>query len=486
VIRPAALGLVAVALARPLAAQIPAAEYAARRDTVAARLGDGVLIAFGAREPMTDGAEYRQLPAFAWLTGYARPNAAFVLVARGGRAAVQQLFEPAIDPRRALYDGFPTDSADLARATGLSGGLRDLTGLRAAVESQLGGRGTLWVVADVDSRDYRRADSLTRGRRFVQDLWAARPELVVRGADALLDSLRTPKSAAELILLRRAIAVTDEAHRAALRRIRPGVNEAELHALTDYTFRLGGAAGPAFRAIIGSGPNSTSYHYRANDRVLRAGEVVVMDIGALVEGYAADVTRTAPVSGRFTPDQAAVYQLVRDAQAAAEREARAGAPVRAGEAAIRAVLARGLARLGLIEAPDATLDPPWADAARCAQVPVVCTQAFLYMAHGPGHGIGLEVHDAGGYSYSPTGRFQAGEVFTIEPGIYISMTLLDMLPDTPKNRGFIAQVRPVVARLNHTGIRIEDDYLVTATGVEWLSRAPREIAEIEAAMRGGR
>jgi Xaa-Pro aminopeptidase len=464
----------------PLAAQITHAEYAARRDSVAARMADGVLLAFGVREPPTDASETRQLPSFRWLTGHERFNAVFVMAVRGGRPAAAMLFEPAIDPRRALYDGFAPDSADLARRTGL--GLTGLDRLRPFLEQWVG-RGPLWVVSDVDSRDYLRSDTLTRGRRFVQDFWAANPGLAVRSADAMLDSLRVRKSPAELALLRRAIAITGEAARAAMARVKPGVNEGEIHAVTDYAFRMGGASGPAFRAIIGSGPNSTSYHYRANDRLMRAGEVVVMDIGALYQGYAADVTRTLPVSGRYTADQAAIYRLVREAQAAAEREVRPGAPVSAGDSAIRAVQARGLAELGLIESPDATLEPPWADRARCERVPLVCRQAFLYMAHGPGHGIGLEVHDVGGYSYSPTGRFQEGEVFTIEPGIYVSTTLLDMLPDTPRNRAFIAKVRPAVERFNNTGIRIEDAYAVTATGVEWLSRAPREVADVEAAMR---
>ena len=147
--------------------------------------------------------------------------------------------------------------------------------------------------------------------------------------------------------------------------------------------------------------------------------------------------------------------------------------------------ARELTRLGLIESPEATFDPPWADSTRCAALPapLPCRQVFLYQAHGLGHGIGLEVHDAGGYSYSPTGIFQPGEVFTIEPGIYVSTALLDMLADTPKNRAFIAHVRPAVERYNHIGVRIEDDYLITDTGVEWLSRAPRELEEVEAAMR---
>ena len=464
----------------PVTGQVVQSEYAARRDTVAAHVGNGVVLAFGATEAATDEADFHQLPSFTYLTGYDRPDAAFVMVVRTGRVAYQMLFEPPTDPRLALYNGFPPDSGDLARRTGL--GLRHLEALRPMLDTLIG-RGPLFVVSDVHSRDFLRSDTLTRGRRFVQHFWAAHPRVEVRSADALLDSLRVVKSAAEVALLRRVVAISSEGHRAAMRRVAPGVNERDILAVTDYTFRTAGGAGSAFRAIVGSGPNSTSYHYRANDRVMQAGELVVIDAGALYQGYGGDVTRTLPVNGRFTPDQAAVYRIVRAAQTAAEAVARPGASVAAGDSAIRAVEARELAALGLIESPDATFDPPWADAARCVRAPVVCRQAFLYMAHGPGHGIGLEVHDAGGYSYSPTGRFQLNEVFTIEPGVYISTTLLDMLPDTPRNRQFITKVRPVVERYNHLGVRIEDDYLVTATGLERLSLAPREIPEIESAMR---
>ena len=347
-------------------------------------------------------------------------------------------------------------------------------------------RASLWTVTDTHSRDYRTTDSLSAERYFVQRLWAANPEMTVKSADALLDSLMVVKSPAELALVRKAVEISAQGEVAAMKAVHPGVNESEIHALTDYTFRMAGASGPSFRAIIGSGPNSTSYHYRANDRVMQAGEIVVMDMGALYDGYAGDVTRTIPVNGTYSPEQAAIYTIVRSAQVAAEREAKPGAPVSAGEKAIRAIMATELAKLGLTEGPDATFDPPWADAARCERVPVVCTQAFLYMAHGPGHGIGLEVHDAGGYSYSPTGNFRLNEPFTIEPGVYISTALLDMLADTPKNRAFIAKVRPVVERYNHIGIRIEDDYLVTTDGVEWLSKAPREMKEIEKVMSGGK
>jgi Xaa-Pro aminopeptidase len=211
---------------------------------------------------------------------------------------------------------------------------------------------------------------------------------------------------------------------------------------------------------------------------MQAGEVVVMDIGAACGGYAADVTRTIPVSGRFTREQRAIYQLVRDAQAASERVARPGASWKAWRDSTRAVEARGLARLGLTESVDATFDPPWAE--RCKTDSVYCTQAFLYMAHGLGHGIGLEVHDPP-HPWLGIGTFKVGDVFTIEPGVYISTRLLDMLSDTPKNRSMIAKVRPVVEQYQNIGIRIEDDYVITRNGVEWLSRAPREISEIESA-----
>jgi Xaa-Pro aminopeptidase len=476
----AALILASLFLAGPLAAQIPAAEYISRRDTVAAHLGDAALLSFGATAPVSDEADFHQLPSFQWLTGYGRPNAAFVMVVRQGRPVYQMLFEPKSDPRLLLYNGFPPDSGRLAQQTGL--GLTSLDLLRPLLDS-LVGQLPLYVVTDLHSRDGTVSDSLTRGKRYVQQLQAGHADLQPRSADRLMDSLRVVKSNTEIALLRRAVAISDDGHRAVMKVVKPGVNEARVQTIFDYAIREEGASGSSYHAIVGSGPNSTSYHYHANDRVMPAGDVVVIDAGALYVGYAADITRTLPVGGQFSPDQAAVYRIVRAAQAAAESLVRPGMAVGAGDSAIRAVEGRELAKLGLIESPEATIDPPWADSTQCAQRPARCRQAFLYMAHGPGHGIGLEVHDAGGYSYSPTGRFQEHEVFTIEPGVYISTVLLDMLPDTPKNRAFIAKVRPVVERYNNIGIRIEDDYLVTANGVEWLSRAPRELEEVEAAMK---
>ena len=468
-------GLLLLSVAPILAGQdITPAEYAARRDSLAARIDSGVVIAFGAPDP-TSIHQGAQLPAFRYLTGFLEPNAVFVLVKQAG-GVKGMLFTASRDPRRVLYDGFPPDSAEVARETGLT--VRSLPALQSVVDSLVRLRLPLYQLRDFASSDAAQQDSLTRGARFTSDLVTRYRGLELQVADAhpIVDTLRAIKSPAEQKLLRKAINITTASLTRAMRAAKPGMWEYELQAMVEGGFRRAGADGVSFGSIIGSGPNSTQYHYERNDRKMAAGDVIVMDVGASYRGYAADVTRTIPVSGKFTPAQRAVYQLVRDAQAAAERVARPGAPWKAWRDSARAVEARGLAKLGLIESVDATFDPPWAS--QCSASPERCRQAFLYMAHGLGHGIGLEVHDPP--YYGGTGTFEVGQVFTIEPGVYISTKLLDMLPDTPKNRAMIAKVRKTVERYQNIGVRIEDDYVVTPDGVEWLSKAPREIADIEA------
>ncbi|HEU5042006.1 MAG TPA: aminopeptidase P N-terminal domain-containing protein, partial [Gemmatimonadales bacterium] len=431
--------------------------------------------AFGARTPVTP-VRPGQLPAFRYLTGFLEPDAALVIVARGGKASATLFTQPR-DPRRQLYDGFPPDSTVIGRETGIPA--RGFPALRPMLDSLAASGLPFYELRDFETADYAADDSLTRGGSFARSVAAAHPGLEWRNAHPILDSLRTRKSAAEQAMLRRAIEITVEGHKEAMRAVRPGMYEYEVDALLLDAFRRTGGDGAAFVSIVGSGPNSTQYHYNANDRRMEAGEVVVMDIGAGFGGYAADVTRTVPVSGRFTPAQTEIYRIVRGAQAAAERAVKPGSSFKAWRDAAQAVVAQGVARLGLTQGVDATFDPPWAD--QCQANPVACTQAFLYMAHGLGHGIGLEVHDRP-HPWYGTGAFAEGDVFTIEPGIYISTRLLDILPDTPKNRAMIAKVRPAVERYQNVGIRIEDDYLVTAGGLEWLSRAPRELAEVEAEM----
>jgi Xaa-Pro aminopeptidase len=360
-------------------------------------------------------------------------------------------------------------------------GAERLTGIPApeaarlwpAVDSLLRHRPALYTLFPGSGDEVPSADS-TRDQRRLAALARDRGARTA-GLDEALNRLRGTKSAAELDRIRRAVAITDLAHRAAMRSVEPGMNEWEIQALIEYTFRRNGAERPGFASIVGSGPNAVTLHYNANDRFMEAGEMLVMDIGALYRGYSADVTRTVPVSGTFSPEQRAVYETVLAAQKAAEALAGPGATWPELNAAASRAVAEGLARMGLIEGLDATYD--------CGGggEPGRCPQHRLFFMHGLGHGIGLDVHDP---DASYFGAFQVGSAFTIEPGIYVRADALDGLPDTPANRAMIARLRPAVQRFRNIGVRIEDDYFITASGVERVSSgSPREIDEIEALMR---
>jgi Xaa-Pro aminopeptidase len=458
-------------------AQVPDAEYAARRDSLARRMGQGALIAFGAPDFVGHQFVFRQRPGFDYLTGFREPDAVLVML-HDGAGVRSSLFTLTPSVRTQLYDGFRESHDALAARTGFR--VRGVEELGAFMDSLVAARVRILELRDFETADYAHRDTLTRGASFVKQLRQRHPGLEVADVHPLVTELRARKSAAELALLRRAIDITGAAHRAALRAVRPGAWEYQVEAVIAHAFRSAGADGPAFSSIVGSGPNATTLHYVRNDRQMQGGEVVVMDIGAAVDGYAADITRTVPVSGRFTPEQRTIYELVLEAQKAAEVLVRPGLRADASLEASRRVRLEGLARLGLIESPEATFDPPWP--VDCTARPDQCLQGTLFMIHGISHGIGLEVHDPASF-YADAGTYQPGDVFTIEPGIYISSRALELLPDTPRNRAFVTAVRELVARYDNVGVRIEDDYVVTETGVERLSTgAPREAEEIEQAM----
>jgi Xaa-Pro aminopeptidase len=454
--------------ALPAAAAISREEYARRREALAAGMGDGVLVVYGAPESESS-APFAQVPAFRYLTGLMEPEAALVMAKSGGEVQAQ-LFVLPRDPSREVWDGVLLGAAGAQALTGIPARPRDRMG--PALDSLVARHGTLYTLSPQagDAADGR---WLRPDQQAVAALVRRHPGTRVVPLQQPLMRLRATKSPAELDLIRRAVHVTVLAQRAAMRAIEPGMNEFEAHAVIEYTFRRNGAERPAFGTIVGSGPNSTTLHYRSADRFMQAGETVVMDVGASYRGYAADVTRTVPVSGTFTPEQRAVYDVVLAAQKRAEESIRVGSTTmgQLGQTAARAV-AEGLARLGLIEAAEATFD--------CAPGKT-CPQYQLFYMHGVGHGIGLEVHDPDASYFGP---FAVGSAFTIEPGIYVRADALDHLPDTPANRAMAARIRPAVERYRNVGVRIEDDYLVTPAGVERVSAgAPREPDEIEALMR---
>ena len=472
-------GALAVGLATttlPAAAQIPVAEYSARRDSLAARVGDGVVVAFGGRTPVTDFGPFYQLPAFHYLTNFDEPDAAFVMVVRRKRATNTMFLTP-VDARRAFYYGRRPDSAAVVNGMGMEA--QSFSALGRFTDSIATANNTpFYVLADYSDADFAREDSLTRGGQFARTLAARHNGLVVRDAHPFVDALRAKKSPAEIALLRKAAEVSSEGHRAAMSIAEP-TREYEIQAALEYAFmRLGGAR-PSYGSIVGGGIHGTQLHYMRDRGDVKPGDIVVMDAATEFEGYAADITRTIPVSGKYSAEQRAIYQLVLDAQKSAERNSKPGMLASAASDSSFDIRARGLAALGLVEGADATIDLPWR--ANCQAQPRSCRQAMFWMIHGISHGLGLAVHDPAQF-YGEDGKFKEGDAFTIEPGIYISTAALDALPDTPRNRAFIAKVKPIVEKYENMGVRIEDDYVITEKGLERMSTAPREINEIEALM----
>ena len=256
----------------------------------------------------------------------------------------------------------------------------------------------------------------------------------------LLDEMRLFKSADEVKLMQRAADISVEAHRAAMRAARAGIHEYELQAEVERVFRMHDAQ-PAYGSIVGVGANACVLHYRDNRAKSRDRELVLIDAGAEYRGYAADITRTFPVNGRFGKEQRALHDLVCAAQAAALAQAKPGTPYEAGHEAAVETLTEGLLSLGLLKG---TLKTALANG-----------DYKRFYRHKTGHWLGLDVHDVGEYRIDGESRLlEPGMVFTIEPGLYIPADDTD-----------------VPAKWRGIGIRIEDDVLVTADGHRVLTDA---------------
>lgn len=395
---------------------------------------------------------YRQDSDFLYLTGFHEPEAVLFLLP--GRAEGEVvLFCRESEPRRDLYDGPCLGPLAAPAALGVDQAF-PIAALDELAPGLLDGRRVLhYPMAREDALDRRVMDWIRSLRARARA--GARAPVGVSGHEELLHPLRLVKDAGELRHLRESARTAAAAQVAMMRATRPGTTEAALEGVYLAELRRRQAV-PAYPAIIAGGAAACTLHYTRNDAQLQAGQLLLVDAGAEVAGYAADITRTWPISGRFTLAQRALYEVVLAAQQAAIAIVRPGLPWDELQKAAVAAMVDGLLGLGLLQGDreSATREGSWR----------------RWFPHGLGHWLGLDTHDVGSYQVGgQPRRLEAGMVFTIEPGLYIR-------PDDDR----------APAEWRGTGIRIEDDIAVTATGAEVLTAGvPKDVAEIEALVGTG-
>jgi Xaa-Pro aminopeptidase len=429
--------------------------YATRRAKLLSAIGDGVALVATAPERARNRDShypYRFDSYFYYLTGFAEPEAALLLI--GGKSPRTLLFCRNKDIEREIWDGFrygPEAARerfgfDEAHAIGeLDEMAPKLLENRAALYYPVGSE------TDWDLRVMRWLNAVrARARTGV-----AAPERL-HDVRAALDDMRLTKDAHEVGVMRRAARIAAAAHRRAMQATRPGRTEYEIEAELLHEFRRNGAQAPAYTSIVAGGANACVLHYVANDARLEDGDLLLIDAGCELDGYASDITRTFPVNGRFTGAQRSVYELVLAAQRAAIGKVRPGAAWNEPHDAAVRVLAQGMLDLKLLSGSlDAVLEKE--------------TYKRFYM-HRTGHWLGLDVHDAGEYKRDGEWRKLApGMALTVEPGLYIRAA-----QDVPK-------------ALHDIGVRIEDDVVVSAQGCEVITaEAPKAPEDVEALMRDAR
>jgi Xaa-Pro aminopeptidase len=440
------------------AAVVSQQELAGRRAALMRRIGRDALVilpsaAVHHRNSDVEHA-YRQDSDFHYLSGFPEPHAVCVLVP-GRPQGEYVLFVRPRDPERETWEG---------RRAGLEGACRDhgadeahaIEDLDKVMPQLMTGRSRVLYSLGRHSRlDQRLLGWLDAARGRGQAGSGLHPPGEIVNPEGLLHDMRLRKSRAEIELLRTSAHIAARAHVRAMRFCRPGAKEYEIMAELVHEFRSHNAD-TSYHPIVGGGANSCILHYHENDQELKDGDLLLVDAGCEHQYYASDITRTFPVNGRFSPEQRAVYDIVLEANRAAIGAVRSGASWEAPHEAAVQVITRGLVRLGLLKGRVASL--------------VRDGEYQRFFMHRTGHWLGIDVHDVGDYKVGDQWRaLEPGMVMTIEPGIYIA-----------------AGSRGVPKRFHNIGIRIEDDVLVTRSGVEVLTaEAPKDPGEIEALMARG-
>jgi len=443
----------------PIPTSTELAEYAARRARLLQTIGaEGIAIVPAAREVIRNRDshyKFRQDSDFLYLTGFNEPDAVAVLVPGrkdGPNKAEYLLFTRPRDKAREIWDGRRAGPEGAVSQYGADQGFV-VDQLEAMLPKLLAGRTQIFYTLGEHTQWDARLTAIVREIREVSRRGPDAPSSFV-ALDTTLHEQRLIKTAAELKLIRKACEVSARAHVRAMRATQPGGWEWQVAAEIHNEFEKN-EMDPGYGSIVGGGDNACILHYKENEAQLRDGDLLLIDAGGEYRGYTADITRTFPVSGRYSGAQKAVYEVVLLAQQAAIAELKPGnSSARPHEVATR-VLTEGLVALGLLQGDPAEL--------------IAQEKHRQFYMHGTGHWLGLDVHDVGRYKLEGRPRpFAAGMVMTVEPGLYIA-------PDT-------AGIDP---RFLGIGIRIEDDVLIGAEGPEVLTGgAPKAVAEVEAVMRG--
>ena len=437
---------------------IPKSEYARRRKALMAQMVPNSIAILPASAVAIRNRDvehvYRQDSDFQYLSGFPEPEAVVVLIP-GREYGEYVLFCRERNPTRELWDGLRAGQEGAMRDFGADDAF-PINDIDDILPGLIEGRDRVYSAMGSNPEFDRHLMDWINVIRSKAHLGAQPPNEFV-ALDHLLHDMRLYKSAAEIKVMRCAAEISARAHVRAMQASRAGLHEFSLEAELDYEFRKGGAKMPAYGSIVASGRNACILHYQENDALLKDGDLVLIDAACEIDCYASDITRTFPVSGKFSPEQKAIYELVLKAQNAAFAAIGPDKHWNQAHEATVQVITAGLVELGLLVGDVGDL---------------IVNEAYkAFYMHRAGHWLGMDVHDVGEYKVGGEWRvLEVGMTLTVEPGIYIA-------PDN----------QTVAKKWRGIGVRIEDDVVVTKHGCEILSGGvPKTVAEIEALMADAR
>ena len=421
--------------------KLPAAEHAQRREAIRQKMAANSIGFFFTNETMVRNNDvdflFRGDSNFLYLTGFEEPDAVLVIAPTpfevGGKQVKEALFTNVADQGSITWLGYRMGPENAMKLLGLEQALPNRQ-FAAALPKMLENRAVIYVSNQPEGG----RDTLNNMSRAVSTALTEAKINPSKDAGRWLSTMRQIKSPAEIALLKKASEISAIAHTEAMKAVKPGMREYEIGALVEYIFKKNGCEFVGYPPIVGAGENSTILHYQSLRKQMKAGEIICMDAAGEYHGYSSDVTRSFPVSGKFSPEQKAIYEVVLRAQDAGIAKCRPGATVGQVGAACSDELAKGLMALGIIKSAN---------------------ELGRYYMHGFGHGIGLDVHDP------MPGTLAPGACLTVEPGIYIKAG------------------SPCDQKWWNIGVRIEDAILITDGAPMNMSvAAPRTVADIERTM----